>query len=359
VVPFGDGEYAKNRRTLRLPETKLHKIDALLGFHPELAAFSRMYEEGLLTILQGVGYPNPSQDHGTAMRTWQTAALEAERYQSGWLGRAIDQTATEDNGVAGLFVGQIDQPFTLHAERAIVPSLRSLEDFALRTPTSTAARAGGDRRYRESALATREGGENSLLQFVERRMSESWADEDKVRAVIDKGSGGAEYPSFQFAGTLRTVAQLIRAGLGVRIYCTELGGNEPGGFDNHANQRDNHAALLRQLADSIEAFFKDLRRDGLHDQVLLMTFSEFGRTVQENGRRGTDHGSAAPLFLAGGRSRGGLVGEHPKLNVLENGGLKFHTDFRRVYATILDKWLRFDSQAVLGARFDEVEILKA
>jgi uncharacterized protein (DUF1501 family) len=158
---------------------------------------------------------------------------------------------------------------------------------------------------------------------------------------------------------LRTVARLIRADVGIRIFYTELGGQEPGGFDNHANQAENHAALLYQLAESVSAFLLDLKRDNLLDRVLLMTFSEFGRTVKENGRRGTDHGSAAPLFLAGGRLRGGLVGSHPNLTDLENGGQKFHIDFRRVYATVLDRWLGFDSLPILGARFEPLDVLRS
>ena len=162
----------------------------------------------------------------------------------------------------------------------------------------------------------------------------------------------------QLARMFCIIAQLIRAEVGIRIYYTELGGEEPGGFDNHANQRDNHAALLRQLSDSVAAFVLDLRRDRLLHRVLLMTFSEFGRTLAENGRRGTDHGSAAPMFLAGGKLKGGLVGPHPSLTALENGGPKHHTDFRRVYATVLDRWLGLDSQAVLGGKFEPLDLLQ-
>jgi len=157
---------------------------------------------------------------------------------------------------------------------------------------------------------------------------------------------------------LKIVSQLIRAELGVRIFSTELGGEGPGGFDNHANQRDNHGALLYQLAESVAAFVDDLKRDKLLDRVLLMTFSEFGRTVAENGRHGTGHGSAAPMFLVGGRLQGGLVGAHPNLTELENGGQKFHTDFRRVYATVLDRWLGLDSAAVLGEKFAPLDVLR-
>lgn len=132
-----------------------------------------------------------------------------------------------------------------------------------------------------------------------------------------------------------------------------------GGFDNHANQLSNHDALLHELSESVAAFVHDLKGDKLLDRVRLMTFSEFGRTVKENGRRGTGHGSAAPIFLAGGKAGGGLVGPHPSLAELENGGPKFHTDFRRVYATLLDRWLGFDSEAVLGKQYESLDALGA
>jgi len=153
---------------------------------------------------------------------------------------------------------------------------------------------------------------------------------------------------------------LIRADVGIRILHTELGGAGFGGFDNHANQRGNHGALLRQLSDAVAAFVEDLRKNRLLDRVLLMTFSEFGRTLKENGRRGTGHGAAAPMFLVGGRLAGGLIGPHPSLaDPDDKGGLKFHTDFRRVFATVLDSWLGFDSLTILGDRYEAVDLLRA
>jgi uncharacterized protein (DUF1501 family) len=218
-----------------------------------------------------------------------------------------------------------------------------------------------ERRLVELARLPRAGRKSPTLDFLSRSTLEAYAGSQRVEAVARAGTSAATapYPPFQLAQMLKIVAQLIRAELGVRIYCTELGGNEPGGFDTHANQRDNHGALLRELSESVAAFVDDLERDKLLDRVLLMTFSEFGRTVKENGRRGTDHGSAAPLFLAGGKVKGGLIGAHPNLTDLENGGQKFHTDFRRVYATVLDRWLGFDSKSVLDEQFEPLDALRA
>ena len=348
VVPYGDDGYGRNRTTLRLPVAKLHKIDTRLGFHPEMRAFARLRKEGHLAIVQGVGYPNHSQQHQAAMRAWQTAQPEQSSQQSGWLGRTADRAVRPgDSTVPAVFVGQIKQPFTLHAQQMVVPSLRSLDDWILRpasaVPPGPAVHAADD------GLLSFVGSASDAARHVSRRI-ESLAGEHSA-------STPGEYPPFQLAGTLRTIAQLIRADLGIRIFCTELGGPEPGGFDNHAGQRDNHASLLRQLSDSVAAFLDDLRRQKLLDRVVLMTFSEFGRTVAENGRRGTDHGAAAPMFLAGGKVRAGLVGEHPSLTDLDNGGLRFQTDFRRVYATLLDRWLGLPSQPILGRQYEPLPIV--
>ena len=194
-----------------------------------------------------------------------------------------------------------------------------------------------------------------LLQFLRQRTIDARAKNERIEAVLKTPAG--DYPSFGLARDLRTVAQLIRADIGIRIFFVELGGGGLGGFDNHANQLGNHCALLNQLAESVAAFVYDLKRDKQLDRVLLMTFSEFGRTVKENGRRGTDHGAAAPLFLAGGRVKGGLIGPHPSLTDLDKGALKVQTDFRRVYATVLDRWLGFESKPVLGGRFEPLDVL--
>jgi uncharacterized protein (DUF1501 family) len=157
------------------------------------------------------------------------------------------------------------------------------------------------------------------------------------------------------AENLATVAQLIRADLGIRIYSVELGGGGIGGFDTHANQAANHGALLRELAESTSAFVDDLKHDRLLDSVLVMTFSEFGRTLSESGRRGTNHGAAAPMFMIGGRVKGGLWGAHPSLTDLEEDAPKFHTDFRRVYATVLERWLNLKSEKVLAPGFTPLD----
>ncbi len=355
VVPYEDDEYARNRPTLRLPKNELHKIDPYLGFHPRMRAFKRLYEQGHLSIIQAVGYPNANRTHETAMRIWHTATPDQPQYQTGWLGRTVDSISESNNiTTPAVFVGPIARPFALNAQNVFIASINSLQKFEI-------SKIPGYKKYlsqlEHAAAINRKEQNNPFIHHLQKGILNACANSRRIEAVMKKTSNTVEYPSFKFAGNLRTIAQLIRADIGIRIFFAELGGGGIGGFDNHANQLGNHCALLHQLSESIAAFIHDLKRDKLLSRVILMTFSEFGRTVKENGRRGTGHGAAAPIFLAGGKLKGGLVGSHPSLTDLDNGALKFQTDFRSVYATVLDKWLGFDSRKVLGKQFELLDIL--
>jgi len=351
AVPYGDDEYGRNRPTLALPPKDVHKINSLVGFHPRMGAFMRLYKAGYLSIVQGVGSPNSDRSHDGAMRIWHTGDPDQPHRQTGWLGRAADSIWRANRAeTSAVFVGPIAQPLGVNAENVIVPSIRSPRELmANRMPGD----ANGESLWKHAAELPRANQGNPLLDFLQRCTVRACADARRIEAATN----AAQYPPFQLAGTLHTVAQLIRSDIGVRIFFTELGGGGIGGFDNHANQLGNHCALLHQLSESVAAFIDDLEREKLLDRVLVMTFSEFGRTVSENGRRGTDHGAAAPIFLAGGRLKGGLVGAHPSLTDLDGGALKFHTDFRRVYATVLDRWLGFESPVVLDRQFEPLDIL--
>jgi uncharacterized protein (DUF1501 family) len=351
IIPYGDDAYARSRPTLRQPAEKLHVIDSYVAFHPQMQEFWRLFQEGLLAVVQGVGYPGSPRDHAAAMDDWQTAQPGQINRQTGWLGRAIDRLyEPEQAHVPGAFVGVIPQPFTLNAERAFVPTLWSLRELTLHQAD------GGPRAPQRQP---RGSSDNPLVTFATHAEHRAATACSRVAQAAASGTRGpaADYPSSTLGQSLRTVSQLIRADLGIRIFGTELGGGGFGGFDNHANQAENHGALLKQLSEAVTAFVRDLKRDGTLDRVLLMTFSEFGRTVAENGRHGTGHGAAAPVFLAGGKVKGGLVGSHPSLTDLDAGALKVHTDFRRVYATALDRWLGIDSRSVLGGVYEPVDVL--
>jgi uncharacterized protein (DUF1501 family) len=350
VVPYADDEYARNRPTLRLQPKDVHKIDSYLGFHPRMEAFSRLYKDGHLCIVQGVAYPNSDRSHDVAMRHWHTAEPDNPNCQTGWLGRAADSIwHTNQRDMPAVFVGPIAQPFGMRAEHVIIPSVQSPDDLTIDP-------APGESQRKRAVESFHVDKDNPLLNHLRDCTVNATANSRRIEAVV-KATNTAEYPAFRLAETFRTVAQLIRADVGIRIFFTELGGGGIGGFDNHANQLGNHCALLHQLSESLAAFIYDLKKEELLDRVLLMTISEFGRTVKENGRRGTGHGEAAPIFLAGGKLKSGLIGSHPSLTDLDNGAMKFHTDFRRVYATVLDEWLGFESRTILDRQYEPLDIL--
>jgi uncharacterized protein (DUF1501 family) len=341
VVPYEDDEYARHRSTLRLTGSQVHKIGASLGFHPKMRGFARLFQEGRMAVLQGVGYPEMHRDHNVGMRSWQTGSVLPDE-PTGWLGRIADQAADPDAGnVPAVFVGNIPQPLAIHARRSVVPSIREAKDWTVRGASFETTPAAGT---------------DLLLTFAARTTAAACKNAGRMSDVL-RADRGKSYPPYNLAQSLRTVAQLMRAELGIRVYLTEQGGVSPGEFDNHANQAVNHAVSLRELSDSVAAFCDDLAQDKLLDRVLLMTYSEFGRTLSENGRHGTGHGSAAPVFLAGGKLNGGLIGGHPSLTDLDNDALKPHTDFRAVYATVLERWLGIESAPILGRRFPLLDVL--
>jgi uncharacterized protein (DUF1501 family) len=353
VVPYQDDAYHRSRPTLRIAPEQVLKLNSELGLHPAMPAFQKLYREGGLSIIQGVGYPNSSRDHDAAMEDWHTGVLREgvpPGARTGWLGRAIDTSCDPGKtDLRGVFVGEIKAPFGMQTERVMVPSIKSLTEWL---PADTAWSDSTQPRGSGSPSATAAGNPSLLASLRGATANARQAQRRLIAAnqALHARKSGA-YPPFPLAQNLAMVAQLIRAELGIRIYFVELGGGGIGGFDTHANQAANHGALLQELAESTAAFVDDLHKDRLLDAVLVMTFSEFGRTLTESGRRGTNHGAAAPMFMIGGRVKGGLWGAHPSLTDLEADSPKFHTDFRRVYATVLDRWLNLKSEKILTPGF--------
>jgi uncharacterized protein (DUF1501 family) len=342
VAPYADDAYGRRRSTLRLRKNDVIRIDDYVGFHPKLEGFSRLLKTGRLSVVQGVGCPGSDRSHPGAMRNWHTAQPNRPQCPTGWVGRAIDQVSAKDQTqTPGVFVGPIAQPFALAARNAIVPSIRSAGELTLRKTIASSKQSTSD---------------NPLLNHLRSASAAAGATSGQIKAILAETSGGDNYPQQGLGPHLKTVAELIAADVGIRIFFTELGGGGIGGFDNHAIQRDNHAALLGHLSTCLMAFDADLKSRKCLDRVTLMTFSEFGRTLTENGRRGTGHGNAAPVFLMGSKVRAGLIGKHPSLADLDNDALKHHTDFRRLYTTVLTNWLGIDSKPVLGPEFKPMNL---
>ena len=351
LVPFRDEGYAKNRNALRLDQKNLIKVNGDVGLHPALREMGKLLESGQLALVPGVGYPNPNRSHFESMAIWHSARLDPEEHAGpGWIGRGLDAQyeggKERTGGASALFVGDGTPPPSLRARRAATSSLDRLDDLVLpegwsRAPggVSPAAPTGGD----------------DLDQYVRRSVLDAYAASKRVAELTGKrAEGDARYPGTTLAGRLQTVARLLKADLGARVFYTVQGG-----YDTHAGQSNTHYSLLFELAGAVKAFLDDLAAAKLADRVVVLGFSEFGRRVAENSSAGTDHGTAGLVFLAGPGVKGGVHGKVPSLTDLVDGDPKITTDFRRVYAAVLDGWMGLPSRAALGAAFEPMDLFRA
>jgi uncharacterized protein (DUF1501 family) len=342
VVPFKDDGYAKHRKAIRLPEKRLIKVSGEVGLHPVMRDAGKLLESGRLAIVPGVGYPNPSRSHFRSMAIWQSARLDDRDHTGlGWVGRGLDEgPTTRDGAPAAFLIGPDDPPPAIRGRRSVAAAIDRLDDYALSDKQPEAKPAG----------SSKPGDE--LGQFLRRSLLDAYTTADRLEAVAAAPGGGASYPESELARRLGLTARLIKAGLGTRVYYLEQGG-----YDTHGQQLPRHSALLEELSASLRAFLDDLAASRLADRVLVLVFSEFGRRVAENGSSGTDHGTAGPVLLAGPSVQPGLVGTYPSLTDLTDGDLKTTVDFRRVYATVLERWLGLPSKDALGGNFDPLPLL--
>jgi uncharacterized protein (DUF1501 family) len=377
VIPFADDLYYKNRPTLAIEKEAVLRINDSLGLNPALRQLSSLLEQGRLAVIQGVGYPNPNRSHFESMDVWQSADPR-RKLKSGWLGRSLSLLDVEQGRIPAFHVAQDKSPLALKGSAA-VPTLHPDKPFGLQL----AGRSGPEDDYdysqqlledgrtesprrklvRELAEGPADGG--SMLDFVRRASLDTYTTIDRLHEIMksdfEKPAGEYKFDAGRVKRVreglpyeLLLVSRMIQAELGARVYYLSIDG-----FDTHGDQRGDQDALLMKLAEGVGRFFAELAASGHDQRVLLMTFSEFGRRVRENDSKGTDHGSGSCMFAVGPGVKGGPIGAHPSLepNELAAGDLKFHTDFRRVYATVLDKWLGCDSQRVLGEQFEPLDFL--
>jgi uncharacterized protein (DUF1501 family) len=354
VIPYADDLYHKARPTLRQAKNVVIRLDDHVGLNSEMRGFRTMWEAGQLAVVQGVGYPNPERSHFEAMDIWQSADLK-RKLTTGWLGRAAVESDNHAGGVPILNISQTRLPLALAgAPGGGAVTINGQDTFRLEMGGGKAAQQSARRRLLADLAAPEETeAHDNLLSFVQRRQVQTLTALEHFRTVLEKQSAVSRQGS-GLGQNLQLVAGLIARGFGTRLYYLSLDG-----FDTHSAQAQAHNNLLGELANSVAEFFQALQKTGHDERVRLMTFSEFGRRVQENGSRGTDHGAASCLFVAGPSVKGGVVGKHPSLADLDADDLKFHTDFRRVYATLLDGWLGCDSKAVLGEKWEHVKELES
>ncbi|HEX5416998.1 MAG TPA: DUF1501 domain-containing protein [Chloroflexota bacterium] len=351
VIPYADSRYLQIRPHLGIPTDQVVQLDSHVGLHPSLKGLKPLWDSGKLAIVENVGYDHPSLSHFQAMDIWQTADPLNARHE-GWLSTLVGGSVDgQGHPVNALSLGPSLAP-ALCCPTVPPPALTALADYKLqadpRYPTGRAAREDALHRLYASYAAP---APYAALLDTTAQTAETSSQQLQDTAAGHVPATGANYPKGGFGDGLKLLSALICKDLGLRVGYLVLGG-----FDTHAIQLKHHADLLKTLADGINAFQTDLAGHGKGDDVLLMTWSEFGRRAAENFSLGTDHGTAAPLFVVGNQIKGGLKGDAPDLGNLDNGNLRFATDFRSVYATVLDGWLQADSSAILGQKFSPVGI---
>jgi len=372
VVPYADDIYYRSRPKLGLPADKVLKLNSYAGLNGKLTGLKALFDEGHLSVVQGVGYPNPNRSHFRSTEIWQTAS-DADRNESeGWLGRYFDNCCAGADPTVGVAIGE-EMPQAFAAKTPTGITFSQPEQFRWRPSEKVEGRMSAEESFfrqlngsgggEETLLTASEGGsigaipgksktDLSTIDFLQRTALDAQLSSDKILAIARKYESNVPYPQGRLAASLSMIARMIAGGLPTRVYYVSQGG-----FDTHAGQVNAHERLMGELNDALSAFATDLKQQGNFDRVLLITFSEFGRRLVENANGGTDHGAAAPMFIVGGAVKPGLFGKYPSLSDLDYGDLKFNTDFRSVYGTVLDKWLRAPSQVVLGRKFPALPII--
>jgi uncharacterized protein (DUF1501 family) len=357
LIPYADDLYQKARPTLGFRKDQVIRLNDYVGLHPGMHGLDRLISDGQVAIVQGVGYPNPNRSHFESMDAWQSGDPE-RRPLDGWIARSLNTPHWRIGGdFAAMQVGSERLPLALQGASGNVVSVQPnrQDQFVAGNPVTftSAPQRKLMHELSKSAVAKDEG---SLLDFVRRRHVQTYDTIDRLQAAIGEPqpSRNAHFGEGAFAHQLSLISRLIAKDFGTRVFYLSLSG-----FDTHADQVQTQAGLLEQLATGLGTFFEELRTAGHDKRVLAMTFSEFGRRVQENGSHGTDHGAASCLFVVGPAVKGGPIGTHPSLKDLDAGDLRYTVDFRQVYATILDQWLACDSKAVLKGSFTPINLLKA
>lgn len=342
VVPWADAAYYSARPAIGIKENEALKLNDSMGLHPNMQGVADLYKSGKLAIVQNVGYPNPNRSHFRSMEIWQTANPDnVEAY--GWLGKHLDMQMKQGstNPVMAINFGR-QANLALKAKQASVPCFASLADVQ-----SLVGDMDDERMLREVQGKTSTG-DAEAVRKANLTALDAMAE---LKKAMSNYTSKAMYANDQFGQGFKQVAQIIATLPKTRVIYFSAGG-----FDTHSNQPTQHANLMKTFSDSLKTFMDEMQAIGKANRVTVLVFSEFGRRVNENASQGTDHGAAAPMFVAGGLVKGGFYGDNPDLRNLDRGDVAWKTDFRQVYASVIDNWMGGDSASVFGRKFDHVKI---
>jgi uncharacterized protein (DUF1501 family) len=349
VIPFRNDLYYKLRPQISVAKEKVIKLDDETGFNPVMGKFREIYETGNMCIINSAGYPNPDRSHFRAMDIWHTADITGNQHDTGWIGRYLDSECEKS-----------ERPWTaveLDAVLSIALKGQARKGMTASDPSRLKQNHSDKFLFELARINERmEGNVSSAsnTDFLYKTLINAETAADYIHKMSAKYKSPVEYPSTKFGRNLKTIAELILSGLETTVYYVSLSG-----FDTHADQKRIHETLLKDLSYGLNSFTKEMKMNGRLDEVLVLVFSEFGRRVAQNSSGGTDHGAANNIYLiSGALKKPGIYNNQPDLVNLEDGDINFEIDFRRVYSTILNKWLNADDEKILGGRYNYLDLIR-
>lgn len=347
VIPVRNDIYYKLRPTLSIKKEATNSLTDEISLHPALTGFKALYDEGNLGILNNVGYPNPDRSHFRSMDIWQSASNSNEYLHSGWVGRYLDAQCNGcDHPTQAM---EVDDILSLALKGNNLNGIALLDPKKLFGTTNEKLFRAINQQYKKIHAAEHE----APVDYLYKTMSQTLSSADYIFKESKTRPSGASYPDTELGKGLKTIASLIFSDINTKVYYISLGS-----FDTHVGQQNQQERLFKQLNDAVLSFTNDLKKNGRMEDVLLFTFSEFGRRVAQNASNGTDHGTANNMFLiSGGLKQKGILNAMPSLIDLKDGDLTYQIDFKNVYATIIDKWLDADIVKVLGKQYDTLNFI--
>lgn len=344
VIPVGNDLYHKARPRLGIEKSKVLGLTDEAGLHPALTGIKELYDDGSLAIINSVGYPNPDRSHFRSMDIWHTASQSSEYWNAGWIGRYLDaQCQGCDKPTQAI---EMDDILSLSMKGEHVKGI------AVKDPRRLYGTA--NEKFFRDVMKHHPGTDGEQpVDYLYKTMAETLSSADYIFKQSRLHPTSAQYPATELGTSMKTIASLIFSDINTKVYYVSLGS-----FDTHTNQDMQQQRLFTEMSDAVRAFTKDLKANGRFDDVLLFTFSEFGRRVSQNASGGTDHGTANNMFLmSGGLKKKGLINSLPDLSDLNEGDLKHKVDFKNVYATVLNKWLNADAAKILGREYAYMDFI--
>jgi len=344
IIPIRNDIYFRSRPRLAVAKEKALNLTDEVGIHPALSGLKELYDDGSMSVLHNVGYPNPDRSHFRSMDIWHTGSQSSDYWSTGWVGRYLDaQCSGCDHPTQAI---EMDDVLSLALKG------EHIKGIAVKDPKRLYGTAN-EKYFKDINKNHANGAGEQPADYLYKTLAETMSSADYIFQQSKMHPSSADYPKTDLGNSLKTIASLIFSDINTKVYYVSLGS-----FDTHINQEAQQQRLFTELNDAVKAFVKDLKTNNRFNDVLLFTFSEFGRRVAQNASNGTDHGTSNNMmFIGGSLKQKGLINEMPDLSDLDEGDLKYKIDFKNVYATVLNKWLNADDVKILGKQYDYLKFI--